>query len=170
MVKAPLKILAKSLSNALAPSGKNCLRRWPPVGRLCKAFAFIPGVPIVCQIFARKAARSLCSLTRFSAAQGHTVRLNESITGIVLHDGKGKPCCLESETGCVLLPCFPPPSSATFVCMPREMQVIDFNASVMSGTYVSVLAAATFCAAAAASFSSASSSADASSSSSSSAS
>ena len=96
--------------------------------------------------------RSLCSLTRFSA-QGRTVHLNESNPGIVLRDGKGFiPCCLESETGYVLLPCFPPPSSATFVRTPREMPVIDFNASVTSGTYVSALDATTFCAAAADSF------------------
>jgi len=106
--------------------------------------------------------RSLCSLTHFSA-QGHTVHLNESNPGIVLRDGKGfMPCCLESETGYVLLPCLPPPSSATFARTPREMPVIDFNASVTSGTYVSALDATAFCAAAADSFSSPSSSADAS--------
>jgi len=114
--------------------------------------------------------RSLCSLTCFSA-QGHTVHLNESNPGIVLRDGKGFiPCCLESETGYVLLPCFPPPSSATFVRTRCEMPVIDLDASLTSGTYVSALDATTFCAAAADSFSSASSSADASSSSSDSAS
>jgi len=81
------------------------------------------------------------------------VHLNESNPGIVLRDSKVFiPCCLESETGYVLLPCFSPPSSATFVRMPCEMPVIDFNASVTFGTYASALDATTFCAAAADSF------------------
>ena len=41
MMTNPLRIDAKSLTYALAR-------------RLCKAFTFIAGVPIVCQIFARK--------------------------------------------------------------------------------------------------------------------
>ena len=46
MIKKTLRIHAKSLSDALAPSNK-------------KNSAFIAGVPIVCQIFARKAVRGV---------------------------------------------------------------------------------------------------------------
>jgi len=56
MIKKPLRIHAKSLSDALAPSKKNCLRRWPPAA--LRGFR-IPAVPIVCQIFARKAERMI---------------------------------------------------------------------------------------------------------------
>jgi len=56
MIKKPVRIHAKSLSDALAPSKKEfaCGAR---LRRLCEASAFIAGVPIVCQIFARKADR-----------------------------------------------------------------------------------------------------------------
>ena len=54
MMKKPLKIHAKSLSDALVPFTKEiaCGAR---LRRLFDASAFIDGVPIVCQIFARKA-------------------------------------------------------------------------------------------------------------------
>jgi len=52
--------------------------------------------------------------------------------------------CLQRLSGYVLLPCFPPPLSTTFVRMPCEMSVMDFNALVTSGTAVSVLAQQNF--------------------------
>jgi len=54
MIKKRLRIHAKSLSDALAPSKKK-IASGAGLRRLCEASAFIPGVPIVCQIFARKA-------------------------------------------------------------------------------------------------------------------
>ena len=54
LFRSPLRIHAKSLSDALAPSKKiSCGAglRW-----LCEASAFIAGVLIVCKNFARKAA------------------------------------------------------------------------------------------------------------------
>jgi len=56
MIKKPLRIHAKSLSDALAPS-KTKIAYGAGLRQLCEASAFIAGVPIVCQIFARKAAR-----------------------------------------------------------------------------------------------------------------
>jgi len=53
IIKEPLRIHAKSLSDALAPSQK--IACGAGLRRLCEASAFIAGVPIVCQIFARKA-------------------------------------------------------------------------------------------------------------------
>ena len=60
MMETQLKIHAKWLSNALAPYQKKCLHQaffCRPAGlqRLCEACALIAGMPIVCQIFARKA-------------------------------------------------------------------------------------------------------------------
>ena len=54
MLKKPLRIHAKSLSDALAPS-KRKVARGAGLRRLCEASTFIVGVPIVCQILARKA-------------------------------------------------------------------------------------------------------------------
>jgi len=56
MIKKPLRMHAKSLSDALAPS-KKINACGTGLRRLCEASAFISGVPIVCQIFARKAHR-----------------------------------------------------------------------------------------------------------------
>ena len=53
-MKKLLKIQAKSLSDALIPSKIDCGLR-----RLCEASGFIPGVPIVCKIFARKVSLDL---------------------------------------------------------------------------------------------------------------
>jgi len=55
MIKKPLRIQAKSLSDALAPS-KQKIACSAGLRRLCEASAFIAEVPIVCQMFARKAA------------------------------------------------------------------------------------------------------------------
>jgi len=55
MMKTPVRIQAKSLSDALAPSKKK-IACGAGLRRFCEASAFIAGVPIVCQIFARKAA------------------------------------------------------------------------------------------------------------------
>ena len=52
-MKKPLRIHAKSLSDALAPSKK--IACGTGLRRLCKAFAFLARVPIVYQILARKA-------------------------------------------------------------------------------------------------------------------
>jgi len=52
MIKNPLRIHAKSLSDALAPS-KTQIACAAALRRLCEASAFIAGVPIVCQIPAR---------------------------------------------------------------------------------------------------------------------
>ena len=53
IIKTSLKIHAKSLSDALAPFKKNACGAG--LRQLCEASAFIAGVPIVCQIFARDA-------------------------------------------------------------------------------------------------------------------
>ena len=54
-MKKPLRIHAKSLSDALAPSKKK-IACSAGLRRLCEASAFITGVTIVCKIFARKPA------------------------------------------------------------------------------------------------------------------
>ena len=53
MIKKPLRIHTKSLSDALAPSKKKFVCG-AGLRQLCKASTFIAGVPIVCQIFATK--------------------------------------------------------------------------------------------------------------------
>ena len=58
MMKTPLRIHAKSLSDSLAHS-KNKIASGAGLRPLCEASAFMAGVPIVCQIFARKAAFSV---------------------------------------------------------------------------------------------------------------
>jgi len=54
MIKKPLRIHAKSLSDALAPSNKE-FAFGAGLWRLCEAATFIAGVSIVSHIFARKA-------------------------------------------------------------------------------------------------------------------
>jgi len=55
MIKKRLRIHANSLSEALAPSKKK-IACGAGLRQLCEASAFIAGVPIVCQIFARRKA------------------------------------------------------------------------------------------------------------------
>jgi len=73
MMKKPLRIHAKSLSDALAPSTKRFACS-AGLRRLCEDSAFMAGVTIVCRIFARKAsALSPCSVAicSFSPQQFH---------------------------------------------------------------------------------------------------
>jgi len=70
MMKKLLRILAKSLFHALAPS-KNKIAWGAGLRQLHEASAFIAGVPTVCQIFARKPERQQTEMdlriwTRFS--------------------------------------------------------------------------------------------------------
>jgi len=108
--------------------------------------------------------RALYSLT-CASAQGHSSQINEEHPGILLHGGKGfVPCCLEVETGYMMLPAYPPPSTMAFVRLPDTLPVINFIDSVANGTYVSALAARAYSGAAAESSASESSSASSSSS------
>ena len=68
MIEKPLRIHAKSLSDALAPSKK--IACGADIQRLCEASAFIAGVPIVCKIFARKPA--------FDVARAHVCGVSGS--------------------------------------------------------------------------------------------
>jgi len=93
--------------------------------------------------------RVLYSLT-CASAQGHSSQINEERPVILLHGWKGfVPCCLEVETSYMMLPAYPPPSTMVFVCIPDTLPVIDFNESVVMGTYVSALAASGYSGAAA---------------------
>jgi len=56
MMKTPLRIHAKSLSDAVAPSKKKFFQPLHPVA-VRGLHIYIAGVPIVCQIFARKAGQ-----------------------------------------------------------------------------------------------------------------
>ena len=85
-----------------------------------------------------------------ASAQGNSFQINEEHPGILLHGGKAfVPCCLEVDTGYMMLPAYPPPSTMSFVRLPNSLPVIDFNKSIASGTYVSALAARAYSSAAA---------------------
>ena len=87
-------------------------------------------------------SRNLASVPRFSQ-QGHDVRMNEEHPGLLLRDTKiFVPFCFEAHTGYYLMPWYPPPAYASFVRLPDKLDVIDLNASVESGAYVSRLSAA----------------------------
>jgi len=90
MIKKPLRIYAKSLSDALAPSKKK-IDCSADLRRICEASAFIAEVPIVCQIFARKAGWGGGARTMATKKEGKGGKRGSRTGGRLVH--RSMRCC-----------------------------------------------------------------------------